>query len=52
MSETVLISIKLLKRYCKATLDNFSNKKKFDDDKKILTDRFFESKQVLLLNIC
>ena len=25
---------KLLKRYCKATLDNFSNKKKFDDDKK------------------
>ena len=36
MLETVLNSIKTLKKYCKVTLNVYFNKKKFDDDKKIL----------------
>ena len=47
----MLNSIKLLKRYFTATLDNFSNKKKLDDNnsqmmtKKILLDTFFKLQQ-------
>ena len=42
----MLNSIKTLKRYCKATLNMFFNKKIFDDDKSFyLYDRFFESNQ-------
>ena len=38
----MLNSINLFERDCKVTLDNFSNKKKIDDDKKkLLLDRFF-----------
>ena len=38
----MLNSIKTLKRYCKATLNLFFKKKKFDDEKKIyLHDNFF-----------
>ena len=37
-------SIKLLKRYCKATLNMFFNEKTFDDDNLFyLYDKFFES---------
>ena len=34
--ETVLNSIKTLKRYCKANLNMFFNEKKFDNDKKFI----------------
>ena len=35
-----------MKRYCKATLNVFYNKKNFDDDKKsYLYERFFMSNQ-------
>ena len=36
MKETVLNSIKTLKRYFRSTLNMFNNEKKFDDDKKKL----------------
>ena len=40
----MLNSIKTLKRNCKATLNVFFKKKKFDDDKKFHTqDKFFVS---------
>ena len=40
----MLNSIKTLKRYSKATLNHFFNKKNFDDDKNFLCkDRLFES---------
>ena len=40
----MLISIKILKRYCKTALIVFFKKKNFDDDKKFyLHDKFFVS---------
>ena len=42
----MLFSIKILMRYCKATLNVFLSKKIFDDDKKFyLHDKFFVSNQ-------
>ena len=44
MQETVLNSIKILKRYCKVTLNVIFNKKFFGDDRKnYFYYRFFES---------
>ena len=46
----MLNSIKILKRYCKATLNVFLIKKTFVDDKKnYLYDRFFESNRNLTI---
>ena len=40
----MLNSIKTLKKYCKATLNEFLRKKLFDDEKKnYLHDKFFVS---------
>ena len=53
MKETVLNSIKTLKRYCKVTLNVFLNKNSYDDYKKILnhlTD-FWSQTEVLLFNM-
>ena len=43
--ETVLNSLNTLKRYCKAALNVFFNKKKLMMTKKYLNDRFFVSNQ-------
>ena len=50
--KTMLNSIKTLKRYCKATLNIFFNKKKLMMTKKIyLNDRFLCQIEILLLNM-
>ena len=52
IKETVLNSIKTLKRYCEVTLIVFFNKKIFDDDKKnYLYNRFLYHIEILLLNM-